>query len=154
MSLAWLPYKAINSFLSRTWAEHLAMWKGCSLFMQEVEGSTPTGRTSEQFSSPIDQDICTQCALSRKIVVSQSSGQWLQCHWLLAVVSALSDWQNCTCAHKKNYKHNKDGCMVLMRKALVWFAWATRGNAITRIGLQHQLSRNFKTVQNSTQTWT
>ena len=39
---------------------------------QEVEGSTPTGSTcSNDFSDPIYQDIRTQCALSRIIVVSE-----------------------------------------------------------------------------------
>ena len=40
--------------------------------MQEVEGSTPTGGTCpNDFSDQIDQDICTQWALSWKIVVSE-----------------------------------------------------------------------------------
>ena len=40
---------------------------GCSLFTQGVEGSTPTGGIClNNFSDPIDQDICTQCALSCK----------------------------------------------------------------------------------------
>ena len=37
--------------------------------MQEVEGSTPTGGTCpNDFSDPIHQDICTQWALSWKII--------------------------------------------------------------------------------------
>ena len=45
--------------------EHLAQRIGCSPFMQEVQGSTPTGGTCpNNFFDPIDQDIRTQCALS------------------------------------------------------------------------------------------
>ena len=52
--------------------ECLAKWIGCLLFMQGVEGSTPTGGTCQNdFSNPIDQDIHSQCALSWKIVVSE-----------------------------------------------------------------------------------
>ena len=48
------------------------LWIGCSPFTQEVVGSTPTGGTCPNDSSdPIDQDILTQCALRRKIVVSE-----------------------------------------------------------------------------------
>ena len=42
------------------------------MFIQGVEGSTPTGGTCpNDFSDAIDKDICTQCALSWKIVVSE-----------------------------------------------------------------------------------
>ena len=40
--------------------------------MQEVKGLTPTGSTClNDFSHPVVQDICTECALSWKIVVSE-----------------------------------------------------------------------------------
>ena len=40
--------------------------------MQEVEGSTATGGTcTNNFSSPVDQDICIQCAVSWKKQVSE-----------------------------------------------------------------------------------
>ena len=45
---------------------------GCLRFTQEGEGSTLTrGTCPNDISDPIDQDICTQCALSWKKVVSE-----------------------------------------------------------------------------------
>ena len=77
--------------------------------MQAVEGSTPTGGTClNDFSDPIDEDICTQCAPSWKIVVSE---------WLSVIAVSLNfDLGICLIklvklymCMQKYYKHNKYG---------------------------------------------
>ena len=104
-------------------------------FRQGVEGSTPTGGTcANDFTDPIDQDICTQCALSWKIVVSE---------WRSVIALSLNigggvllikpaKLYMCT---ETQYKHEEDGCTAPGVCGHDSVPLSHLGNVVTRNGL-------------------
>ena len=115
--------------------ESLAKWIGCSPCTQEVEGSTPTGGTCpNDFSDPIDQDIRTQWALSRKIV----AWEWRSVRVAVGDCSATERrrWRppyqtgKTVHVHAKHYKHNEDGRMARVCGSV---PLSRSGNVVTRI---------------------
>ena len=58
---------------------------------------------------------------------------WLQCHWTSAVVSALSNRQNCAC--EKHYKHNEDRHTAPCVCGNGSVPLSHSGNIVKRIGL-------------------
>ena len=82
------------------------------LFTQEVEGSTTTcGTCPNDFSDPTDQDICTQCALSWKIVVSEW-GSVIAVSLNVSGGFRLIKLATLYMSMQKHYKHNQNGCTV------------------------------------------
>ena len=105
--------------------------------MQEVEGSTPTGGTCpNDFSDPVDKDICTQSALSWKIVVSE---------WRSVIAVSLNVGggaslikpaklyvctQNTTYTMRTDARHRVCAAMVL-------YPWATWGTSLRELEYIH-----------------
>ena len=101
--------------------------------MQEVQGSTPTsGTCPNDFSDPIDQDICTQCALSWKIVVPE---------WRSVIAVSLNVGSGvCLIKPAKLYmcthlKYNEDGHTVPVVRGHGSIPLSHSENVFTRIGL-------------------
>ena len=108
---------------------------GCSPCMQEVEGSIPTGGTCpSDFSDPIDQDICTQRALSWKIVVSE---------WRSAIAVSLNVGGGVRLIKpaklymcmQNTIKHNEDGRTAPGVCGNGSVPLSHSGNVVTRIGI-------------------
>ena len=81
--------------------------------MQEVDGLTPIcGTCMNNFSDPINQDICTQCALSWKIKISE---------WRAVIAVSLNIGNSIPIfkpaklymSMQKHYKHKEDKCTAL-----------------------------------------
>ena len=113
-------------------------------FMQEVEGSTPMAEHVRMIFLIIfiDQDICTQCALSWNIVISE---RWPVIAVSLNIDSGIRLIKHAKlymCTKKKHYKYNQDRCIA----PGVWdhgsVPLSHSGNVVTRIGLQ-QLQEKF-----------
>ena len=104
--------------------------------MQEVEGSTSNGGTcSNNFSnSPIDQNICTQCALSWKIVVSDWRSVIAVSLNAGGTVRLIKPAKLCMCM-QTHYKHNKDGSTALGVCGHGSVLLSHLGKVVTRTGL-------------------
>ena len=83
---------------------------------------------SERFSDPTDQDIRTQVALSRKIVVSENVGDG---------VRRIKLAKLCMCT-QKHYKHNEDGRTEPGVCGNGSVPLSHSGNVVTRIGIHTQ----------------
>ena len=104
--------------------------------MQEVKGSAPIGHIQKNFSKPIDQDICTQSALSWKIVVSEKQS-------VTAVSLSVGGGVHLiklTKLYMCTQKHDKDGHTEPGVHGHGSVPLSHLRNVITRIGLQQLLS--------------
>ena len=124
-------------------AESLAQWTGCSPCTQEVEGLTPTrGTCPNDFSDPIDQDICTQWALSWKIVVSE----WRS---VIAVslnvgggVRLIKPAKLCMCMQNTTNTTRTDAGHQVCA-ANVPYCWTTRATSLRELEYTHTLPVRF-----------
>ena len=109
------------------------------LYIYSIWRSTLTGGTCpNDFSDPIDQDICTQCALTWKIVVTE---------WRSVIAVSLNvgggirlikpaKLYMCTQTH---YKHDKDGRMApgVRGQGSVPLSHSTRGTSLRELDYTH-----------------
>ena len=110
-------------------------WTGCSPCMLEVEGSTPTGGTCpNDFSDSTDQDICTQWALSWKIVLSEWRSMIAVSLNVGCGVRLIKPAKLCMCTQNTTNTTRTDA-QHRVCAAMVPYRWATRGNVVTRIGI-------------------
>ena len=108
---------------------------GYSPFTHGIEDLTPTsGTCPNKFSIPIDQDIHTQCALSRKIVV-------LEWRSMIAVSLnvgggfCLIKPAKLYMCRQTHYKHDEDGPTLPSMHSHGSVLLSHSGNVVTRIGL-------------------
>ena len=105
------------------------------------------GTCQNDFADPIDHNICTQCALSWKIVVSE---WWLVIAVLLNVsggVSLIKQVKLYICI-QTHYTHDEDRRTVPDGRSHGSVPLSHSGNLVTRIGSQHTL-QGYKLIMQS-----
>ena len=102
----------------------------CSPCTQEVEVLTSTeGTCPNHFSDPVDQDICTQCTLSWKIVVSEWRSVTVVSLNVGGGVPLIKPAKLCMCTQNTTKTMRTDAWRWVCG-AVVPYRWATRGTSL------------------------